>query len=193
MALGVGAVAAVIAFSAAAPEVAGEGLATVPVERAPTGDEPTMTAAPTSPSVPPPAAPAGGADDRGAPGMASAPAPRPEAAGSAASTPTATAPGAPASEIAPPRAESKVALMVTTRPPGARIFIDGEPLEGVTPMNVSLDAGEKRQIELVLKKDRFEDLPVALSIGPELGGQAVVVNHTLTRKKVFGGDPFKDL
>ncbi len=196
MALGVGAVAAVIAFSAAAPEVAGEGLATVPTEPAPTGEEPTMTAAAARPTVPPPAASPHaphGAEYRGAPGVASAPAPGTEAAGGAASTPTATAPGAPAPEIAPPRAESKVALMVTTRPPGARIFIDGEPLEGVTPMNVSLDAGEKRQIELVLKKDRFEDLPVALSIGPELGGQAVVVNHTLTRKKVFGGDPFKDL
>src|SRR5690606_24505274 len=97
MALGVGAVAAVIAFSAAAPEVAGDGLATVPTELAPTGEEPTMTAAAARPTVPSPAASPHaphGAAHRGAPGVASAPPPGTEAAGGAASTPAATAPGA---------------------------------------------------------------------------------------------------
>src|SRR5690606_19230782 len=157
-----------------------EGIATVPTERATTQAELAKSDPATSPAAAaPPAMAPTGTDERGAQGAAGAPAPRPEAARGPASTPTATVQGAAPPALAPRRAEAKVALMVTTRPPGARVFIDGAPLDGLTPMNLSLDAGEKRQIELVLKKDRFEDLPVALSIGPELGGQAVVVNHTL--------------
>jgi len=92
-----------------------------------------------------------------------------------------------------PLAVSKVAFMVTSQPSGAEVLVAGK-VEGVTPLNLSFDIGDKRQVELVLKKDRYEDLPVVLSLGPELGGQALNVNHVLTRKKGVGGrDPFKDL
>jgi len=92
-----------------------------------------------------------------------------------------------------PLAISKVAFMVTSQPSGAEVLVNGK-VEGMTPLNLSFDTGDKRQVELVLKKDRYEDLPVVLSLGPELGGQALNVNHVLTRKKGVGGrDPFKDL
>ena len=98
---------------------------------------------------------------------------------------------APVVEEARPLGVSKVAFMVTSQPSGAQVVIEGK-VEGTTPMNLSFDTSAVRQVEFVLRKDRYEDLPVVLSVGPELGGQAVVVNHVLVRKKGVG-DPFKDL
>jgi len=90
-------------------------------------------------------------------------------------------------------AASKVAFMVTTQPPGALVIFEGT-VRGETPVNLSFETLEQRQIELLLRKDRFDDLPVVLSLGPELGGQALVVNHVLVRKKgTVGRDPFRDL
>jgi len=92
-------------------------------------------------------------------------------------------------------AATKVALVITTQPPGALVLVAGQVL-GITPVNLGFDAQIVRELELVLKKERYEDLPVVLSIGPELAGQHLVVNQTLVRKKIgpgIGRDPFKDL
>lgn len=100
---------------------------------------------------------------------------------------------APAPEPLPIEAKRQVGVMLTTQPPGAVVLIDGEA-RGHTPVTLSLPVEAAQQVEVVLRKDRFEDHAVVLPIGPELSGQTLVVQHTLEKKKVRGPvDPFKDL
>jgi len=209
MALGAGAVAALVAFIASPPSApAGDpNVAAIPrepvpmaVENTPVGGAETREAVRTGRELglearetagPTVAALAVAAVEDGA---ATVVAEKEEAADRDAASAVAAVPGDVASAPqADARASTKVALMLTTQPSGAQIVI-GDKVEGVTPMNLTLDAVVSRQVQIVLKKDRFEDLQVELSIGPELGGQALVVNHVLTKKKgVGGGDPFRDL
>lgn len=101
-------------------------------------------------------------------------------------------PGAPPADAAAATAQT-VALTVTTQPPGAEVVVDGK-VEGITPVNLTFGTKDKRQLELVLKKERYEDRPIVLPVGPELDGRHLVVNETLVRKKATGvRDPFKDL
>jgi len=94
---------------------------------------------------------------------------------------------------APKAVSTKVVLMVSSQPTGAQVVVGGK-VEGTTPVNLSFDALETRQLEVTLKKVGFEDRPVVLSVGPELAGQHLVVHQELEKKKGSGGrDPFKDL
>ena len=80
------------------------------------------------------------------------------------------------------------AFMVTTQPPGAKVVVDGEVV-GLTPMNLSYDARQERRLELVLKKDNYQDLPVMLSIGPVssvFGGSVVLTKSSRRLRSVFG-------
>ena len=58
-------------------------------------------------------------------------------------------------------------------------------------------AGEaERKVEIVLKKEKFEDKVVTLAIGPELSGKVIVLNEALDKSKrgpAGKPDPFKDL
>ncbi|MFO0750018.1 MAG: protein kinase [Myxococcota bacterium] len=128
------------------------------------------------------------------------------AASNPAAPDVATAPPVPApapvvvkSEVPHPEvpAPKVVSFMVTTQPPGAQVLIGGK-VEGETPANLTFPAEEARKIDIVLRKDKFDDKTVTLAIGPELVGKGVVVvNETLDKsRKVVGkddGDPFKDL
>ncbi len=174
-ALAVGAVAALVAFIVSSPAVAPDEIATE-VERG------TKTAATVmGPAV---------VNQEGGPKPAASP---------STAVPVVTADVAqvnaevvaPVAEEVKPPVVSKVAFMVTSQPAGAQVIVDGKA-EGTTPMNLSFETATARQVEFVLRKDRYEDLPVVLSVGPELGGQAVMVNHVLVRKRGVG-DPFKDL
>lgn len=101
-------------------------------------------------------------------------------------------PDAVTADVAAPTSQT-VALTVTTQPPGAEVVVDGK-VEGITPVNLTFSTRDRHQLELVLKKERFEDRPIVLPVGPELEGRHLVVNETLVRKKATGvRDPFKDL
>jgi serine/threonine protein kinase len=238
-ALGVGAVAAVIAFTGSPPEVDNA----VPIEVAPSRGR-------LAPSADLPSAPGGQSATIGAPSpttasaeveveilreakadpanatrseaqadpanaapvaepvVAQAPAPEPvvaiaPSAGAGTSAGAAIAPAVPGPEVAarvataePSRVVAvrpKVGVMLTTQPPGAVVVVDGQAL-GLTPVTLSFDLVELRDLELVLQKERFEDLSVVLPLRPELSGQTLVVHHTLEKKKARGTvDPFKDL
>ncbi len=196
-ALVVGAIAAVVAFAASRPTVSAEqGIdgqlgAGIERESMPVGASlAAVRVAEQGPGVGDVARPVRDASVTAASGNAPVPSPPVEAR---TVTPVADVAVAPDLVEVRPLAVSKVAFMVTSQPSGAEVFVAGK-IEGLTPVNLSFDTADKRQVELVLKKDRYEDLPVVLSLGPELGGQALNVNHVLTRKKGVGGrDPFKDL
>lgn len=99
----------------------------------------------------------------------------------------------PTPEPLPIEAPRKVGVMLTTQPPGALVLVDGEQ-RGLTPVTLSFPVEAAQQLEVVLRKDRFEDHAVVLPISPELSGQTLVVHHTLEKKRVRGYvDPFKDL
>jgi len=88
-----------------------------------------------------------------------------------------------------------VRFMLTTQPPGVEVFVGGKR-EGETPMNLPFRAEEERKVEIVLKKEKFEDKVVTLAIGPELSGKVIVLNEALEKsKRPLTGkpDPFKDL
>jgi hypothetical protein len=86
--------------------------------------------------------------------------------------------------------------MLTTQPPGATVLIGGEE-RGVTPLTLSFALESARELDIVLRKDRFEDRPILLPVGPELDGQTLVIHQALDRKRavrgVKGYDPFQDL
>jgi len=207
LALVVGAIAALSAFLATDPAGAG-GVPTEALGTRVAGVDRT-----SAPAAPPPLARTGateaGPDADAGPGADAAPAaalthgatPSPTPAGAEGGALTAggsepdaasQAPSAVQTDSAPPTVKT-VAITVTTQPPGAEVVV-GDKVEGVTPVNLVFGTDDKRQLELVLRKERHEDRAVVLPIGPELQGRHLVVNETLVRKKMPGvRDPFKDL
>ena len=99
----------------------------------------------------------------------------------------------PTPEPLPVEAKRQVGVMLTTQPPGAVVLIGGQE-RGLTPVTLNFPVEAAQQLEVVLRKDRFEDHAVVLPISPELSGQTLVVHHALEKKKARGPvDPFKDL
>jgi len=91
---------------------------------------------------------------------------------------------------APPK---DLMYIVTSEPSGAEVLVGGKH-QGETPMHLTYEPNEQRQIEIVLRMDKYEDKKIVLPVGPELIGQRIVVNPTLEKKKASGKtDPFKDL
>lgn len=197
IALGVGAVAAILAFTGNRPKV--EGAAPIEVVSAPT----PAVVRERAPLVPvesvasrPAPSPAPVAKDPApvAKGPAVEPPPKVKPPEVVAADPVVQATdAAPPAPKAPIEVAPKVGVMLTTQPPGATVLVDGQEL-GLTPVTLSFGVEELHDLELVLRKDRFEDRAVVLPIGPELSGQTLVVHHALDKKKARGSvDPFKDL
>jgi len=203
VALSVGAMAAIVAFLATQPEVRGdahEGKAGASASPTITESEVASRVA-VRPEVDVAAAQELRVDADMAARAAARPTPSPDATqaevAAKAEADAAAQARADAAASADAAAEHRhVAVMVTTQPPGAVVVVDGK-VEGDSPLNLSFDTTLSRKVEIVLRKDKYEDFPVAISVGPELAGKVVVVNQALKKKGVVGSavgkDPFKDL
>lgn len=209
VALGVGAVAALIAFLVTQPEVRGDALEGAsearPGEAATIGaGEGAPQGAGTSARTTQAEGAASDVDVTAAGRVGTAVRPSADAAEVAAKAEADAAALAKADAVAVAKADAaaveaqhrRAAVMVTTQPPGAVVLVDGK-VEGESPLNLSFDTALTRKVEIVLRKDKYEDFPVAISVGPELSGKVVVVNQALKKKGVVGPsvdkDPFKDL